>query len=36
MINIKNLDVIFGDQPERALSLLDSGQEREQIRKEPV
>ena len=34
MINIKNLDVIFGDQPERALSLLDSGQEREQIRKE--
>lgn len=34
MINIKNLDVIFGDQPERALALLDSGQEREQIRKE--
>ena len=34
MINIKNLDVIFGDQPERALALLDAGQEREQIRNE--
>ncbi|CCK77727.1 MAG: choline ABC transporter ATP-binding protein [Oleispira antarctica] len=31
MINIKNLDVIFGDQPERALALLDQGQEREEI-----
>ena len=32
MINIKNLDVVFGDQPERALELLDQGQEREEIR----
>lgn len=32
MINIKNLDVIFGEQPERALPLLDQGQEREEIR----
>ena len=32
MINIKNLDVVFGDQPERALALLDQGQEREEIR----
>lgn len=31
MINIKNLDVVFGDQPERALELLDQGQEREEI-----
>jgi glycine betaine/proline transport system ATP-binding protein len=31
MINIKNLDVVFGDQPERALALLDQGQEREEI-----
>jgi glycine betaine/proline transport system ATP-binding protein len=31
MINIKNLDVIFGDKPERALALLDLGQEREEI-----
>jgi glycine betaine/proline transport system ATP-binding protein len=34
MINIKDLDVIFGEQPERGLALLDAGQEREQIRKE--
>lgn len=34
MIDIKNLDVIFGPQPEKALALLDAGQEREQIRKE--
>ncbi len=34
MINIKNLDVIFGDKPERALSLLDAGKEREEIRNE--
>ena len=32
MINIKNLDVIFGEQSERALPLLDQGQEREEIR----
>jgi glycine betaine/proline transport system ATP-binding protein len=32
MINIKNLDVVFGDRPERALELLDQGQEREEIR----
>lgn len=32
MINIKNLDVIFGNQPERGLSLLDEGQDREEIR----
>jgi glycine betaine/proline transport system ATP-binding protein len=32
MINIKNLDVIFGDQPERALELLDQGLERDEIR----
>lgn len=31
MINIKNLDVVFGEQPERALELLDQGQEREEI-----
>lgn len=34
MINIKNLDVIFGENPERGLALLDAGQEREQIQKE--
>jgi glycine betaine/proline transport system ATP-binding protein len=34
MINIKNLDVVFGTQPERALALLDAGQERDQIRNE--
>ncbi len=34
MINIKNLDVIFGTRPERALELLDAGQDRDQIRKE--
>lgn len=34
MINIKNLDVIFGSQPERALALLDQGKDREQIREE--
>lgn len=34
MINIKNLDVIFGSQPEQALALLDAGQERDQIRKD--
>jgi glycine betaine/proline transport system ATP-binding protein len=32
MINIKNLDVVFGDRPDRALELLDQGQEREEIR----
>ncbi|MFQ3172494.1 MAG: glycine betaine/proline transport system ATP-binding protein, partial [Oleispira sp.] len=32
MINIKNLNVVFGDQPERALALLDQGQERDEIR----
>ncbi len=32
MINIKNLDVVFGSQPERALELLDEGQERDEIR----
>ncbi|MGK0405124.1 MAG: glycine betaine/proline transport system ATP-binding protein, partial [Oleispira sp.] len=31
MINIKNLDVVFGDKPERALALLDQGQERDEI-----
>lgn len=34
MIEIKDLDVIFGPQPERALALLDEGKDREQIRKE--
>jgi glycine betaine/proline transport system ATP-binding protein len=34
MINIKNLDVVFGAQAQRALALLDTGQERDQIRKE--
>ena len=34
MIEIKNLDVIFGPQPERALALLDADQGREQIRKD--
>ena len=31
MIEIKNLDVIFGDKPEAALALLDKGGDREQI-----
>lgn len=31
MIEIKNLDVIFGDKPEAALALLDQGSDREQI-----
>lgn len=34
MIEIKNLDVVFGDNPERALPLLDKGQSREQIREQ--
>ena len=34
MITIKNLDVIFGPKPEKALALLDAGKERDQIRKE--
>ena len=34
MIEIKNLDVIFGPKPERALALLDAGQGREQIRED--
>ncbi|PIE43443.1 MAG: choline ABC transporter ATP-binding protein [Gammaproteobacteria bacterium] len=32
MITIRNLDVVFGDQPERALALLDQGLDREEIR----
>ncbi|MCH2041141.1 MAG: choline ABC transporter ATP-binding protein [Saccharospirillaceae bacterium] len=31
MIEIKNLDVVFGDQPDAALALLDGGGDREQI-----
>ena len=31
MIEIKNLDVVFGDQPDAALALLDEGGDREQI-----
>lgn len=31
MIEIKNLDVIFGSQPQRALPLLDDGQNRDEI-----
>ncbi len=31
MIEIKNLDVVFGDQPDAALALLDEGDDREQI-----
>lgn len=34
MIEIKNLDVVFGHKPERALPLLDAGKTREQIREE--
>jgi len=34
MIEIKNLDVVFGPQPERALALLDADQGREQIRED--
>jgi glycine betaine/proline transport system ATP-binding protein len=34
MIEIKNLDVVFGPQPERALPLLDAKQGREEIRKD--
>ena len=34
MIEIKNLDVVFGSQPERALALLDADQGREQIRED--
>ncbi len=34
MIEIKNLDVIFGPQPERALPLLDANQGREKIRQD--
>ncbi len=34
MITIKNLDVVFGKNPERALALLDQGKNRDQIRKE--
>lgn len=34
MIEIKNLDVVFGKKPEAALPLLDAGQDREQIRNE--
>lgn len=33
MIEIKNLDVIFGPQPERALPLLDANQGREKYAK---
>lgn len=31
MISIKNLDVVFGDQPDEALALLDKGMDRQQI-----
>lgn len=31
MISIKNLDVVFGDQPEQALALLDQGLDRQEI-----
>lgn len=34
MIEIKNLDVVFGKKPETALPLLDAGMDREQIRNE--
>lgn len=34
MIEIKNLDVVFGSKPERALVLLDANQGREEIRSE--
>lgn len=34
MIEIKNLDVIFGPKPERALALLDANQGREKIRED--
>jgi glycine betaine/proline transport system ATP-binding protein len=34
MIEIKNLDVVFGPKPERALALLDADQGREQIRED--
>jgi glycine betaine/proline transport system ATP-binding protein len=31
MIEFRNVDVIFGDQPERALSLIDNGESRQEI-----
>jgi glycine betaine/proline transport system ATP-binding protein len=34
MIELKNIDVVFGKKPERALPLLDQGQAREEIRSE--
>ena len=34
MIEIKNLDVVFGKKPDIALPLLDEGKDREQIRNE--
>lgn len=34
MIDIQNLDVVFGENPKRALPLLDAGKTREQIREE--
>lgn len=34
MIDIQNLDVVFGEDPKRALPLLDAGKTREQIREE--